>query len=155
MPLGTNEMSRTNSMGLWTYASDFASAATIVAMKAGNRISVPAYYLDCHAIELVLKAFLRAQGCTLDNLKSIGHNLDKLLASATQQGLPSLVALEPAQIEAIAMINPYYRHKELEYIESGYKTFPALDVLHSCAVTLLAATKSLCLESRTKGGSGI
>jgi hypothetical protein len=52
-------------LGLWKRAKEFAEAAGVVADAARNQLSVPAYYLWGHSIELSLKAFLFDSGVPL------------------------------------------------------------------------------------------
>ncbi|MGA9453239.1 MAG: hypothetical protein WBW41_18070 [Verrucomicrobiia bacterium] len=54
--------------------SDFQNAACVVFEKQGLG-SFPGYALVGQALELYLKAYLRAQGEGLKDVKSIGHNL--------------------------------------------------------------------------------
>src|SRR3981081_514159 len=49
--------------------------------------SWPRYFLLCHAIELVLKAFLATRGVDDKQLKRYGHGLSDLLVSSKKQGL--------------------------------------------------------------------
>lgn len=56
-------------LGLWKRAKEFAEAAGVVADAARNQLSVPAYYLWGHSIELSLKAFLFDSGVPLQELK--------------------------------------------------------------------------------------
>lgn len=148
------EEHRTNSMGLWTSASGFFEAALVVTKQSEGRISIPAYFLYCRAIELMFKAFLRARGLGLDAVIRLRHNLNALLVAAEREGLKSIVTLDERQLAAIKMISTYYRDKELEYIVTGFKRFPDIRDLQSCASVLLEGTKRVCLEGRTvkKGG---
>ena len=143
------EEHRTNSMGLWTSASEFYEAASLVEKKAEGRISIPAYFLSCRAIELVFKAFLRARGIGLEAMIRMRHDLNLLLSTAEREGLESFATLEVDQVNAIRAINPYYKGKELEYIVTGSKRYPHLRDLQSCASTLLKGTMKVCLEGRT------
>jgi len=70
MTPNTYQKDRTNSMGLWTYAKSYLDAANTVASSADRGlIPTPAYYLVCHSIELILKAFLRGSGAELEELR--------------------------------------------------------------------------------------
>ena len=142
------EEHRTNSMGLWTSASEFYDAAIVVTNKAKGRISIPAYFLSCRAIELTLKAFLRSCGLGLGATTRMRHDLGALLVAAEKEGLKSFATLGTEEVNAIGAINPYYKGKELEYIVTGFKRFPHIRDLQSFASTLLKGTMKVCLEGR-------
>jgi hypothetical protein len=58
------------------------------------------YYLFCHAIELLLKAFLLANGISKKDLPKrdiYGHNLEKILKKANELGLGKFVTIIPEQ----------------------------------------------------------
>ena len=73
-------MERTTAFGLWRYAKEFFEAAKKIQEPSNSiqqKISIPAYYLLGHSIELSLKAFLKAQGFTIEKLKNkYGHDLE-------------------------------------------------------------------------------
>jgi len=52
----------------WRRAKEFAEAANVVAGAAGDQVSLPAYYLWGHSIELSLKVFLIGHDITLREL---------------------------------------------------------------------------------------
>lgn len=121
-------MDRTNSMGLWRYASEFSEAGRIVLENSDGTVPPqPAYYLYCHAIELALKAFLRGSGSTLTDLKGSGHDIRKLLKKAFRAGFHDRCLLEPGMISAIELVSPTYRDKEFEYIKTGSRVIPKLE----------------------------
>jgi hypothetical protein len=49
--------------------------------------SSPQYYLACHSIELILKAFILIKGGTEDEVREIRHDLLKAWERATELGL--------------------------------------------------------------------
>jgi len=54
-------------------------------LRFGDTVS---YHLHMHSIELALKAFLRANGTTNDQLKRLySHNLTTLLEKCTEYGI--------------------------------------------------------------------
>ena len=84
-----------SAQAFFTYAEAYASSAKLLAdakIKAGHA-EAPVRMLWFHAIELYLKAFLVVRGLTAEQLKrQLGHNFEKLVASAMDRGL--LVSLE-------------------------------------------------------------
>lgn len=109
--------------------------------------SNPCYYLAAHAIELALKAYLRSMGLELRELKEIGRNLGDALMRAAAIGLMSRVSLTPGELEAVAMIDDYYRGKELEYRVTGFVHYPDVQVLLGVLEKLLVGIKSGCVAS--------
>ncbi len=63
-------------------------------------------------------------GVSINELKKIGHDLEKLVAHAKKKGLPEKVHLQ--QILGLAKT---YKDKDLEYRTRKRKTFPSLDLL--------------------------
>jgi hypothetical protein len=76
-------------LAFWRRSKEFFEAANLVAEAAGDRVSIPAYYLWGHSIELSLKVFLISHGVSLRELKSknLGHNLTALWRKAVSLGL--------------------------------------------------------------------
>ena len=139
---------RTNSMGLWTYAKAYLDAAkTVVSTSDKELVPTPVYYLVCHSIELILKAFLRGSGEELEGLKKIGHDLNRCLNKAEKKGINQYYCFTQSQKEAIDLINDYYGSKELEYISTGSKTFPKYKILDEIADGLLASLRGYCREN--------
>jgi hypothetical protein len=75
---------RSPALGLWNFAWEYAEAAKKVVGEP--ELKHVAYYLICHSIELALKAFLRAKGKEMDDLKKLGHNLEATLREAERLG---------------------------------------------------------------------
>jgi hypothetical protein len=65
----------------------------------------PRYFLFCHAIELVLKAYIaRAdREITIKKLKDVGHDLTKAYNKAIALGLRPMPALAPAPAGALVL----------------------------------------------------
>jgi hypothetical protein len=139
-----DQMDRTSALGLWRYASDYAEAANIVQATKGSGPFIPTYYLYGHTIELVLKAFLRSTGYTVEKLKTLGHDLVRSLKAAEDAGISTFISLNDEHRAALIGISSYYEDKELEYIKIGFKSFPSIDSLGSCARTLVKATRAPC-----------
>ena len=76
---------------------------TAVADAAGDQVSLPAYYLWGHSIELSLKAFLFGCGVPLRKLKSkeLGHNLEALVGEALRRNLKRVAHLNSREIGEI------------------------------------------------------
>src|SRR3972149_10301169 len=132
---------KTTPRGLWTQAKSFASAADfLIGNGWKGPFDHPIYYLLGHAIELALKSFLRAKGKSLDELKGerLRHDLSAALKQAEALDLRAYVALRPDQEAAIQILSSYYKDKEIEYIVTGFKELPTLEILQECANTLIS-----------------
>lgn len=80
---------RTNALGLFNYARSYwrsGEALMNVKLKATHP-HAPMSFLFYHAIELYLKAYLRACGKSVNDLKGIGHSILKLETVAEKEGL--------------------------------------------------------------------
>lgn len=118
--------SRKVASAFWRRAKEFAAAANLVAETAGDRVSLPAYYLWGHSIELSLKVFLIRQGIPLSELKSkaLGHNLTALLERAKSHGIERQVHLYPADVGVIKVLSQDYAEKKFEYPETNEFMLP-------------------------------
>lgn len=79
-----------------------------------QQVSIPAYFLVGHSIELALKAFLRAKGVSVYDLRSTeyGHNLESLVRESRRRKLGIAVRLTKADIAGVLLLNQSYRPKE-------------------------------------------
>lgn len=116
-------------LGLWNRAKEFAKAASVVADAAGDQVSLPAYYLWGHSIELCLKAFLFACGVSLRKLKSkdLGHNLKALVDEAGRYSIKRKVHLSARELGEIYVLNYEYVAKRFEYHETETYHLPSKD----------------------------
>ena len=87
---------RTTSLGLVNYGESYLCAAEILLpytdQSKEDRLAFddPVIFLALHAVELFLKGFLRAHGCTVDRLrKRFGHDLSKLLRASLRLAWPT------------------------------------------------------------------
>lgn len=132
---------RTTATGLWMFGECYFQAAKHLAESAELRFDAPIYFLYSHSIELVLKAFLRAYGATLDDLRHVGHALPALLNQCRSQGLDPGPSAEE-DLKLITLLDLYNRDHEFRYIVTGYKTLPVLKELHDVAYRLICATQN-------------
>ena len=138
---------RTTPAGLWTHGDEFFRTVEYIP-EGKRRLFSPCYYLLSHSIELTLKAFLRAKDYTVPELIDIGHDLWGLLRRAEVRGIRGIVALEERHLDAIEIANAIYKEKEWEYRKRGFKQYPIIDDLYSCARVLLDGTRGECTGRR-------
>jgi hypothetical protein len=139
---------RTTPIGLWHFAKSYLDAAKHLAENTGLGFDAPIYFLYCHAIELTLKAYLRAQGARLDELKSFGHALPLLLERALAQGLDQGASAEN-EAAILELVDVYNQGHEFRYIVTGSKVLPTLNALHEVAARLLSAGRDACALNAT------
>ncbi|MBI4377748.1 MAG: hypothetical protein HY578_01485 [Nitrospinae bacterium] len=140
------DMDRTNSLGLLNYSKEFYEAANIIRNDKGA-ISTVAYYLICHSLELSFKAFLRGKGDSINSLKKLGHDLEKILKKAEGKNIKDLMQISDEYREAISIVSTYYCEKEFEYIKTGFKTFPNIDILLRFAEDILSNIHKFCINN--------
>jgi hypothetical protein len=140
-------MDRFTSMGISNDAKEFLEAAQIVRSHKPVTFT-PIYFLACQSIELSLKAYLRGAGYSEKQLRAIGHSLDKCVEAARAAGIEEHVSLAEADIEALAVVNPYYQSKHFQYSTSGYKSFPHIDSLISLGDRVWNALRPFCIQHR-------
>jgi HEPN domain-containing protein len=140
-----DDPSRTTPQGLLHFAEEFWRSAQLVAtpeLKKPEFLQCPSfvgYYLAGHAVELSLKAFLRASGKTLEDLRSMGHNLSNCLDEATKLGF----AISPKGAALVRSISPEYALKRFEYIVTGVYSLPKwLDIRVAVEEIIAESAKS-------------
>lgn len=142
---------RTSPRTLWKYSKEYFHAALLVqarphslAEQLRQRVSIPAYYLVGHAIELSLKAFLRKRGLRIEELRSkkYGHDLEALVAESKRRKLGDVVKVKQSEKRAVALLNQTYKAKELEYLTVGIKNLPSYEALLDLAEKLISALEA-------------
>jgi hypothetical protein len=126
----TND-SRSLALAFWRRSKEFLDAANLVAEAAGEQVSLPAYYLWGHSIELSLKVFLISHCVSLGELKSrnLGHNLTALWQKAVSLGLEQEIHLYPREIGTILLLSRDYTEKKFEYAESKEYDLPFIHLM--------------------------
>ena len=140
-----DDPTRTTPIGMARYADDFLEAALAVYEARGgtwpsNEVaSVPVMFLVGQSLELSLKSYLLSKGVTLKEVRSkdLGHSLRANLKKAKGLGLLTLVTLEQEEIQAISTLDQLYASKQLQYIVTGAKQWPAYELIQSAAFKLL------------------
>lgn len=141
-------MNQTTSFGLWRFSREYLSAAVLVGADPKYEISSVRYYLLGHSAELMLKAFLLANGVPLEELKTkIGHDLERALERAKSLGLLNLVSIPPQEDYSVRLLSKTYKLKEHEYIVTGYREWPQPALMVSFIERILMATQSICVKN--------
>lgn len=112
-----DEETRTSPIGLFNYAHSYAASAVTLAKVQPHDAThpeAPVDFLSFHAIELYLKAFLRAKGLTVRQVKAVGHDLTGLRDKARDLGLAITDENGVIDLAAVSMM-------ERRYIRTGFK----------------------------------
>ena len=128
--------------------ADAAKAAYSVSQKRGEHPSWPAHYSACQALELYLKAFLRAKGADIDHLKyKVGHNLVRALADAMEQDFDKIVTLSVADEHVINKLNSHYQDRDFQYKGSGEFELVPIGLLIALLDRVNRPILGLCAQS--------
>lgn len=143
---------RTTSLGFWRHAKEFADAGSLVLNQAGSRVSLPAYYLLGHSIELSLKAFLVGRRLTVAKLRSkaFGHDLRVCLEEARRLKLGREVKLTRLEVGVIQLLSFDYAAKRFEYRETGVYHLPLINVLEKVTHKLVHGLKEFSENAAQK-----
>lgn len=96
-------------------ADEYLEAFERLSQSPGGQLAFAMYFLFVHALEMLLKSYLAANGEPKKCIRNHGHNLESLLNKATAIGLPSVPDLAP-YVEHFAEMN---RNNDFRY-PSGY-----------------------------------
>lgn len=132
-----NEARRTSPLAFWRYGHDYLRVAHTLCRQ--HRIPCAdaqvAYHAAAQGIEFALKAFLRARGATVNELRSdVGHSLMKALARSEAEGLPAIPAPWRAAVAEIALC---HQDTQYVYLVTPVGAFPELDPLIGAGIFVL------------------
>jgi hypothetical protein len=136
-------MANSTPHGLLTYASEFRKAALAADEKLGHRpgfeliAPVPVMYMIGHSIELSFKSFLLFHGRSDNQLRSIGHDLQKAMRKCKELGFRAALDATPEEVASLRALNVLYESKQLNYSEAGLKEYPVFGYIESLSKKLL------------------
>ena len=140
-------MDRLSSMGLSNAARKYLDAAEIL-RRHTEGVCMPAYFVACQGLELTLKACLRGCGRSEDELRELGHNLERIMDEASQVCPEGVIAFSATDWEVVGLINRHYTKRLLQYVISGYKQFPELMNLYCVSERVWQDTRKFCVEKQ-------
>jgi hypothetical protein len=118
---------RTNAQLATSYIGDarayLRAAKTLDSMRDRQSHEAPIYFLLCHAVELLLKAFILAKGGDSKALKrfEIRHKLDELHARAKSLGLVGSDHFS----KVVEWLAPFHQTFAFRYSDpAGYTQYP-------------------------------
>ena len=156
--------------GQWHFANDYLYTADLYRKNPPHKGYSPVPYESyCIALELGLKAFLRAREMPVTEIEKVGHNFTKLLATAKDLDLEKYALLTEPQKKLIIQAGELFRggkkiqrnngHKNLSYSyvdiahiafnlgAKGALPLPDLGELHSVTEYLIQNLREICLKS--------
>lgn len=139
-------MARSTPHGYWRFAANYLLAARTVEVKIHEegQLFFPALQLYGITIELALKAFLLKRGLTLNQVRSLSHDLAKALGLARKRKLGREVRLDRREVAAIHVLNINYSSHRLRYIVTGATKTPELVYIERAAKELVLGLELLC-----------
>ena len=152
VPAGSLNLTGTT---LLSYADRNREAALVLLRNSPSKKQfdpVP-YFLLCLSLELQMKAFLWLKdGIGHKTMKKkYAHDIEKLWRRSKKRGIKKYVATTPLRDDVIALVGPYYKKRQLNYVDmdmifSGYKKIRAEPRI---IPTLNRLTKQLSKSLRT------
>jgi len=104
-------------------AKDYLNASAILNTNFKNAPQWPTFSCTCQSLELFLKAFLRVQGISADDLKwKFGHDLRLLFDKARELGL-SFDSIDKLG-KFIPLINQAHKDRDFQYEKIGERELP-------------------------------
>lgn len=144
------ERPRTSAMGLVTDAKEMLKAAEILHASDVWAVQGPTYFLLGHGIEVALKAFLLANGDSMDLMFKIGHNLAKAARRVVATSGP-LAEVVKDYMPAIELLNLSYQAKEFEYRVTGSRSYPSKDVLINFLREIIRIIEPIAYRAYSQG----
>ena len=138
--------STTTPIGLLRRAQEFFAAGDVVLRATGDKVSIPAYFLFGHSIELSLKAFLLAKGVKIKVLKGrkFGHDLSSLLGAAQERGLATVLRIKDREAGTIELLSYDYMAKRFEYHVTDTYYLPFIEVTRDVTENLAYRLEPFC-----------
>lgn len=131
----TSDDDRTNPLGLFHFARSYWQSGVILHQahaKVTHR-DAPVTLLLAHAFELYLKAFLRLQGLSVNEVKTgFGHDFRKLVGEAEARGL----RFDDDDKEVAQILTEQESIRRSRYIETGPSRRPTLRALSQTCYSL-------------------
>ena len=130
-------------LGYYNIAVSFLDAADIILEAKHLIFEAPVRTLYAHAWELTLKACLRVQGESVENLRrKFGHDLAKAYARVDLQRFEELKLASASFL--IDQLNPYHRERLHFYPKSGPFTVIAIEEVRDKSRNLRIDRRAAC-----------
>jgi len=144
-----DEDDRTTAVGLYHYAVSYHEAARALTKANTNTThpDSPIYFLNYHAIELFLKAYLRLAQISVAQLagSKFGHKVERLGHRAVEAGL----VLLDEDVEVLRLMEHTDIVIRARYIRTGYFSMPTLGVVDRTCQSLRGSVAEAIRKSGT------
>jgi HEPN domain-containing protein len=123
----TDDDDRITAMGLYQIAESYriCGSSLVTQLPSVLKSDDPVRFLFFHAIELYLKAVLRSSGASVLQVKTIGHNIEKLIDMTKSSGF----ALPTDAEQGLVFFADQAAIMETRYLKTGYSNRPTLEGL--------------------------
>jgi hypothetical protein len=153
-----DEIDRYGPLGFYHLAVDFCRAAVHSAnlenTKPRLHYNLVLYHLHAHSIELTLKAFLRAKGIDVKELKNkFSHGMMGLMAAATERKLK--VRKPKRSLQILERLDQLGRAQTFRYFEAGFLSLPTLDEVRQLNERMLSSVRPACIATLKAASSGL
>jgi len=141
---------RYNPLGFYNLAEDFYRAAAVCQAAVENRrirlrYDFVLYHLHTHSIELALKAFLRAHGLSVAELKKLSHGLVAIYERCVSLRMRVKKPKRTAQVAQ--WLDELSRTQTFRYFEMGTLTLPTLAEVQSANERILSSVQAKCAKA--------
>lgn len=123
----TDDDERTITRGLYQFAESYRIRETslVTQLPSVLKFDDPVRFLFFHAIEIYLKAVLRSSGASVLQVKTMGHNIQKLIYMTKRSGF----ALPADAEQGLVFFADQTAIVETRYLKPGYSNRPTLEGL--------------------------
>jgi hypothetical protein len=145
-----DEIDRYSPLGFYHLAEDFHRAAVhssaLRETKPRLHYGLVLYHLHTHSIELALKAFMRAKGVDVKDLKNkCGHGMTGLMTAAIERKLKVRKPKRSQQI--LGRLDQLGKVQTFRYFEAGILSLPALEEVREFNERMLTAVRPACIAT--------
>jgi hypothetical protein len=145
-------------LGFYHLAEDFYRAAVRSASledaKPRLHYSLVLYHLHTHSIELTLKAFLRAKGIDVKELKNkFSHGMMGLMGVGTERKLK--VRKPKRSLHILERLDQLGKVQTFRYFEAGFLSLPTLDEVRQLNERMLSSVRPACIATLKAPSSGL
>jgi HEPN domain-containing protein len=142
--------------GTMLRAREFIDAAEFLRLRT-DRFSPVSGFLACRAIELSLKAFLLARDETERSLRSLRHNLERILTKVDARGLHRFIVLSASDRKLLVSVSKDYAGQKWAYYDIQWSLVdgiaPDPKALADLAERIVSSLERICLDL-TQGRGG-
>jgi hypothetical protein len=136
-------------VGYLTDAKSYFHSATVLDAHDDGVVHMsPIYFLLCHTIELLLKAYLLANDVDAKELRKneVRHQLKALWKMSQDNGLN----LTEHTIDVIDMLAPHHENHSFRYRETGYKRSPLSSEVRKALADVMQKVEPIVVNNLMK-----